>query len=70
VHGAEIDLVQAGAETLARTRYFYTEYHDHELYEGQVILGKLLGLLPGFESIRRYPCDIPLGMPHSEVKHD
>lgn len=47
VQGAE-DLVIAGAqETLGRTRYFYTEFSNTELYQGQRTLEQLLAMLPG-----------------------
>lgn len=47
IQGAE-DLMLAGApETLARTRYLYTEYSDEELYEGQINMHEILRRLPG-----------------------
>lgn len=48
IQGAEGEMVRGGLETLARTRYLYTEYSDGELYEGQATLPELLALLPGF----------------------
>jgi FkbM family methyltransferase len=48
IQGAEAEMVRGGLETLARTRYLYTEYSDCELYEGQATLSELLALLPGF----------------------
>lgn len=48
IQGAEAEMVQGGLETLARTRYLYTEYSDCELYEGQATLPELLAMLPGF----------------------
>ena len=54
VQGAERELIEGGRETLARTRYFYTEYSDHELYEGQPTLAELLRLLPDFEVVKRF----------------
>lgn len=59
VQGAEGDLVLGGQEVLKRTKYFYTEYDDHELYEGQSTLEKLRWLLPlEFELLRLYPHDV------------
>jgi FkbM family methyltransferase len=60
VQGAEIDLINGGRHTLSRTRYFYTEYSDRELYEGQVDLKALLRVLPDFEVVRRYRDDVLL----------
>jgi FkbM family methyltransferase len=60
VQGAEGDLVRGGAETLARTRWFYCEYSDEELYEGEPTLAALLDLLPGFQVVRCYPHDVLL----------
>ncbi|MCE2881621.1 MAG: FkbM family methyltransferase [Planctomycetaceae bacterium] len=60
MQGAEADLVAGGAETLARTRYFYTECFDDELYEGAPRLGELLDLLPAFEIVKRYESEVLL----------
>jgi FkbM family methyltransferase len=60
VQGAEGDLVRGGAETLARTRWFYCEYSADELYEGEPTLAALLDMLPGFEVERLYPSDVLL----------
>lgn len=47
VQGAE-DLMLAGGHTaLARTRYLYTEYANHELYDGQINLQQIMQRLPG-----------------------
>ena len=58
--GAEADLVSGGRETLARTRYFYTECFDDELYEGAPNLSALLDMLPNFEIVKRYESDVLL----------
>jgi 2-O-methyltransferase len=58
VQGAETDLVLGGRETLKRTRYFYTEYSNRELYEGQADLARLLGMLPDFELVHRYQGEV------------
>jgi FkbM family methyltransferase len=60
VQGAEIDLIEGGTTTLAHTRYFYTEYSERELYEGQVGLSELLALLPGWDVHTVYPDDVLL----------
>lgn len=60
VQGAEGDLIEGGRRALARTRYFYTEYDNEEMYEGQVPLAKLLSLLPDFEVVHRYHWDVLL----------
>jgi FkbM family methyltransferase len=60
VQGAEGDLIAGGRKTLAKTRYFYTEYSNRELYEGQLNLAAILRLLPDFEVIRRYKGDVLL----------
>lgn len=54
VQGAERELIAGAGETLARTRYLYTEYSDQELYAGQPALAELLDLLPGFELVERF----------------
>ncbi len=60
VQGAESELIRGGRETLARSRYFYTECHGVELYQGQPDLDELLAALPDFELVRRYPKDVLL----------
>ncbi len=58
VQGAEGDLVHGGTETLKRVRYFFTEYSDQELYEGQPTLAQLRAMLPSFEVVKIYPEDV------------
>jgi FkbM family methyltransferase len=58
VQGAEIDLIRGAERVLAKTRFFYTEYSNRELYEGQVNLRQLMKMLPQFELVRRYPADV------------
>lgn len=60
VQGAEESLIRGGREALSRTRYFYTEYSDHELYEGQIGLREILRLLPDFKVLYRFPGDMLL----------
>jgi 2-O-methyltransferase len=58
MQGAEGDLVAGGRETLARTRYLYTEYSDQEEYEGQPTLPQLATMLPNFSILQRYRGDV------------
>jgi len=58
--GAEGDLIAGGRETLAATRYFYTEYSNDEWYEGQPNLEQLLDMLPGFAIQTRYAMNVLL----------
>lgn len=58
VQGAETDLILGGRETLKRTRFFYTEYSNRELYEGQADLRQLLRMLPEFEVVHRYQGEV------------
>lgn len=60
VQGAEIDLILGGEKTLAKTRYFYTEYSDKELYEGEILLSEILERLPDFEIVECYDHDVLL----------
>lgn len=60
VQGAEVDLILGGQAALRQTRYFYTEYCNRELYEGQVSLPVILKMLPGFEVLKRYENDVLL----------
>jgi 2-O-methyltransferase len=49
VQGAEEDLIRGGIETLQNnTRYFYTEYSNDELYEGQITLSEIEAILTNF----------------------
>jgi len=57
VQGAENDVIVGGADTLARTGYFYTEYLQAEYYEGQTNLNGLIAMLPDFELIQLYKVD-------------
>lgn len=57
VQGAESDLVEGGVRFLSASRYLYSEYSDHEIYEGQITLAGLLEKLPDFALMRRYPED-------------
>jgi FkbM family methyltransferase len=56
IQGAELDMIDGGAATLARTRYLYTE-HEAGMYEGNVGLAGILERLPGWEVIEDYGYD-------------
>jgi FkbM family methyltransferase len=58
VQGSE-DLVIAGAQdTLRRTRFFYTEYYDVEVYSGQIGKREIMARLPGWwKMIRDFGSD-------------
>jgi FkbM family methyltransferase len=60
MQGAEGDLIRGGRETLARTRYVYTEYNNDEVYKGEPNLETLLDMLPGFSLLQRYRDDVLL----------
>lgn len=60
VQGAEIDLIDGGPRTLARTRFLYTEYWDTPLYDGQIGLDGILARLPGFVVETRFTHDVLL----------
>ncbi len=66
VQGAEIDLIRGAQKSLQRCRYFYTEYNNREMYEGQVQLSALLAELPDFEIVTRYADDVFLKNKHLE----
>jgi len=51
VQGAEENLIKGALKTLSHTKYFYTEYDDQELYEGQITLQQIKTLLPKFKVI-------------------
>ena len=55
VQGAEVDLIEGGRETLARTSYLYTEYSNAELYAGQINLEEILARLPGWRVVQNFP---------------
>jgi len=60
IQGAEVDLILGGKEAFKNVRYFYTEYCDSELYEGEITLKKILELMPNFEVIEDYKGDVLL----------
>lgn len=60
VQGAEADLITGGFETLGKTRFFYTEYSNEELYEGQPTLKSIIRWLPNFEVVEVFSDDVLL----------
>lgn len=60
VQGAEEDLIAGARNTLAATRYLYTEYSNLELYEGEISLRQILAMLPDFELVKDYGNDVLL----------
>jgi len=55
VQGAEKELIEGGLKTLnEKTRYFYTEFYNEELYEGQINLKDILKKLPNFRILNIY----------------
>jgi 2-O-methyltransferase len=61
VQGAERDLIAGGGDTFAtKVRYFYTEYSDRELYEGQADLAAILAALKSYRLVSLYRHDVLL----------
>ena len=60
IQGAEVDLILGGEQAFKNVRYFYTEYSDSELYEGEITLEKILELMPNFEIVEDYKGDVLL----------
>lgn len=54
IQGAEVDMIEGGAETLAKTRYLFTEYCNKELYAGQITLSEIIARLPAFRLMRQW----------------
>lgn len=60
VQGAEEDMIQGAMNTLSNSRYFYTEYSNEELYEGEINLKQILDSLPAFEIVEVFDNDVLL----------
>jgi len=58
VQGAEAEVIRGGGQTLQRTRYFYTEYSNQELYQGQITLPEMERLLPNFRIVEKFANDV------------
>lgn len=61
VQGAERKMLEGGRQMLARTDWLYTEYSDHEEYEGQPTLDEILAMLPDWKIEHQWPYDVLLG---------
>jgi FkbM family methyltransferase len=57
VQGAELEVFKGATNTLASTRFLYTEYSDQELYRGQHGLRDMVKHLRDFTVLARYPGD-------------
>ena len=52
-------VIDGGINALKRTRYFYTEFYDIEVYSGQLPLAEIHRRLPGrWRIVERYPTDV------------
>lgn len=60
IQGAEVDLINGGKETFKNVKYFYTEYVNSELYEGEIGLPQIIEMLPDFEVVEDYNGDVLL----------
>ncbi len=60
VQGAERDMIEGGPQTLAKTRYLFTEYDDNEFYEGQADRRTLLEMLPDWEIVQVFDFNVLL----------
>jgi FkbM family methyltransferase len=60
IQGAEGEMIRGGKQTLAQTRYLYTEYSDDELYENQITLRDILKSLPEFRVLELWEEDVLL----------
>ena len=59
VQGSESDLIDGGRGVMKRTRYFYTEYSNKELYDGQITLDAITELLTDdFEMVAYWRDDV------------
>ena len=59
VQGAEKDLILGGLKTLSNTKYFYTEFMEYEVYEGQIFdYLELCKLLENFEVEYKFDYDV------------
>jgi methyltransferase, FkbM family len=59
VQGAEDLVIQGGTKALSRTKYFFTEYYNEEMYEGQIGAEEIHRRLPGtWEVVKKWEADI------------
>lgn len=58
VQGSEDLLIAGGSKALQRTRWFYTEYYNEEVYAGQASLERIHKGLPGdWEMVQKWETD-------------
>ncbi|MFA5758090.1 MAG: FkbM family methyltransferase [Clostridia bacterium] len=62
IQGAELDLIRGGQQMLQYSvKFFYLEYYDNEMYEGQPKLTTIMDTLgPHWITYRKYPSEILL----------
>lgn len=60
VEGAEENLILGGTKTFEKLHYLYIEYNDNENYGGRITSQDILNLLPDYELIWKWPCDMLL----------
>ena len=60
VQGAEEELILGAKHILSRTKYFYTEYSNEELYKNQINKKTILEMLPWFEERKDYGTNVLL----------
>lgn len=60
IEGAENDMIAGGTETMKRTHYLYTEYNDDGVFGGGSDSEGILKLLPDFELVKKWKCDMLL----------
>jgi FkbM family methyltransferase len=62
IQGAELRMIAGARETLARTRYLYTEFNDKRMYEGDGTLKDIVAAL-GWELVEVYDSEALLRNP-------
>jgi len=60
IQGSEGEMIAGGKETLARTRYLYTEYSNSEMYECQIPLHEILNRLPNYKVVELWQDNVLL----------
>lgn len=60
VEGAEEELIKGAQETLAHTRYFYTEFSNTQAHNDEITLTEILELLPDFTVVNCWQYDVLL----------
>lgn len=59
VQGSEGELIAGGQQVLKKTKYFYTEYYNDQVYDGQINADRIQKLLPGtWTIIHKWGSDI------------